>query len=491
MNTSPKLLRLKLPDLTDSAYINGTTMRVNVNAIYALLIASVLLIVVNAIITYDNIREKEYATDRIIHSYRIIQSSTQLLTLFMDMESGQRGYILTGDKHFLNTYKMADEMLRQEIDLLSVLLKGQIEETKQDHKIIFISQAKRKDMARTLDVLNQFGTDSATLHMDMGAMQQRMDSLRAQVRRIVRDEEVHLEEQTILLASNRKLDPLRFSAFGLIGITCLLAFGTIIRKEKASARLLKKLRDTNRQLENKVQERTRQLVAASQAKDHFLGIATHDLKAPINGVLGFIELMKREERMRNPQDIEYLAHMERSCRKMQALITDLLDINRIDQGLARINKEPVELEAFLDKLEAEYSMQAEKKGIILEVNKVQSTLYTDPDALSRVLENLLSNAIKFSPGQRTVYLVTTHASDIVEFEVKDQGPGIAPEELPRLFGKFQRLANRPTSKENSTGLGLSIVKELTALLGGSISVTSEVGIGTVFTVKIPATETQE
>lgn len=460
-------------------------MKMKINTIYGLLIASLVLTVVNAAITYDNIREKEESTDQIIKSYKIIQSSTQMLVLFMDMETGERGFIITGDSAFLDDYRQADKMLKTEMDTLSSLTSDKVVHDHRQRAILALSRAKRRELEHALRAADRARMNNPRLTLVTEAGNQKLDSLRTLVEGIVEQEEQVLQEHNLLLADNRKLDPLRFSAFGLIGVTCFLAFVTLQRNEQSNRRLLKKLRAANSKLEEKVQKRTRQLVAANQAKDHFLGIATHDLKAPINGVLGLVGIMKLEQRERNSPDLEYLTRMEESCKKMQRLITDLLDVNRIDQGLTHIRKESVDISRLVERVETEFSHQAQQKGIRLMVNKVALHLHTDADALSRILENLMSNAIKFSPWHRTIQLVATPVGDAVQFEVKDEGPGIAEDDLPKLFGKFQRLANKPTSKENSTGLGLAIVKELTTLLNGSITVKSTVGIGTVFTVIIP------
>ncbi|MBL0740600.1 sensor histidine kinase [Chryseolinea lacunae] len=458
-------------------------MKMKIKTIYGLLVASMVLTIVNAAITYDNIREKEESTDQIIKSYKIIQSSTQLLVLFMDMETGERGFAITGDSAFLDDYRQADVMLQTEIATLSGLTSHKVLHDRRQREILTLSRAKRDELDRA--VFNRANALGAHATLVAATGNQKLDSLRMLVKDIVAQEEQVLQEHNIVLADNRKLDPLRFSAFGLIGVTCFLAFVTLQRNEKSNRRLLKKLRMANLKLEEKVQKRTRQLVAANQAKDHFLGIATHDLKAPLQGVLGLVGLMKLEQRERNSPDLEYLTRMEESCRKMQRLITDLLDVNRIDQGMMHIQKESIDVSRLVERVEAEFFQHAQQKGITLIVNKIGANLHTDSDALSRILENLVSNAIKFSPWHRTVQLVTTPLGDAVQFEVKDEGPGIAEDDLPKLFGKFQRLANKPTSKENSTGLGLAIVKELTTLLNGSITVKSNVGIGTVFTVVIP------
>jgi signal transduction histidine kinase len=461
--------------------------RIKINTIFGLLITSIVFTILNGGVTYFNIREKGKSNEQIVHSYKTIQSSTQLLALLMDMETSQRGYIITSDSAFLDSYYDAKAMVQSETEILENLVHKNMSDS--DHielaALIAISD-KFQDLETTLYMFKTFGKDSANSRLATKSGKKLMDTLRLFVNTLVSHEKIQLAEQNLILAHNKKLDPLRFSGFVLVGITCFLAFVTIRRKDRRNALLLKKLKSTNEELEAKVKDRTKKLVEANRAKDHFLGIVTHDLKAPIHGVRGLVELMKMENRTirRNDMD-EYLAHIEDSCKKMLRLISDTLDINRIEQGLANVKKENVDLNKLLGKIEKEFSHQARKKNIQLTVDIIDDIIETDFDALSRILENLLSNAIKFSPAYKTVQLKVINIKDHIQFKIIDEGPGISTDEMPKLFEKFQRLANKPTSKESSTGLGLSIVKELTMLLDGNVVVESIVGTGTTFTVSIP------
>ncbi len=277
----------------------------------------------------------------------------------------------------------------------------------------------------------------------------------------------------------------RFSSFVLLSLTCTLALVSIIRRDKINARLLSTLKSTNRQLNDEVQLRTSQFTEAIEAKDHFLGVAAHDLKAPLTGIEGLVELIKMENKNLSPTQAEYLGHIQYSCKKMQRLIIDILDVNRIEQGKAKVNWQKVRIMHILGQIKLGFASQATKKNIDLQIEGIDAIMETDPDGLSRILENLVSNAIKFSPSMKKVSLSVSSENHQVKFKVSDEGPGIPQEEQPRLFKKFQRLSNRPTNSEISTGLGLSIVKELATQLGGEITFTSEVGKGSTFIVRLP------
>lgn len=404
------------------------------------------------------------------------------------METGQRGYIITGDSEFLEPYNNAKLITKLEIDTLNKLINDNEPQTNLlKGKIITAINNKSEDIENSIGIVNTYGQDSAARRVDTKIGKTHMDTLRILIQDLVQRERALLSEQNQKLEKNTRMeDIVRFFAFAIISLTSLVALIALLTKQRNINELIESLKKSNEELEQKVQDRTKQLVEANEAKNHFLGIASHDLKVPISGVLGLIELLNLENKNRPEREVEYLNYMQDSCKNMQRLISNLLDINRIERGATTIKKQEIDLRKFLSKLERDFSHQAKKKNIELIVIAIDGVIQTDPDALSRILENLLSNALKFSTRDRSVNLRTTIIDGKIKFEIIDEGPGITSDDIPKLFGKFQKLTNQPTGGEGSTGLGLSIVKELTILLGGEIAVTSNVGEGTVFSVIIPS-----
>lgn len=299
------------------------------------------------------------------------------------------------------------------------------------------------------------------------------------------NEDTVLHQRGLLPYEARSLKVIRFASFIVLGVTCSLALSTLVKRDKSRAQLLTMLKDANTNLEEQVAKRTVELAEAIKAKDHFLGVATHDLKAPLSGIQGLVQLIRIENSNLHEREAEYLGHIEYSCKKMQGLINDILEVNRIEQGKAKLKHERIDLANLMNGLKINFVPEASRKGVQLTIREVDGNFESDVNSLTRILENLLSNAIKFSPSGKNVMLSVNLQSDFVRFIVADEGPGIPLEEQPRLFEKFQRLSNRPTNSETSTGLGLSIVKELTTQLGGVITFTSEVGKGTTFMVTFP------
>ncbi|HRI78782.1 MAG TPA: HAMP domain-containing sensor histidine kinase, partial [Cyclobacteriaceae bacterium] len=308
-------------------------------------------------------------------------------------------------------------------------------------------------------------------------------------------------EQTLLNERNASLeqrylinDVIRFSSFALIGIISMAALVTINNKEKDNRRLLIELQQFNLQLEEKVKERTRELQAANAnlvqlnaEKNHFLGITTHDLKAPLAGINGLLEVMKLDKASLSSKHLEYIQLMEETCSNMQRLITDLLDLSRIEQGTTYINPQEVSIIKIFSQMEDRFRPWASKKNIALNFHYPQTAevIKVDKDILIRILDNLISNAIKFSPRNKEVNVSATTNGNHFHIDIQDEGPGILHDEKVKLFLRFQRLHARPTDGESSSGLGLSIVKDLVGLLQGTIEVNSEEGHGALFKITLP------
>lgn len=493
------------------------------NTVRILLIASALLTGVSAFITYYNDQKRTETTELVILTYKVIQASTALFSHIKDMETGQHGYIVTGDSAFLKPYFQAEQDIDPQLLELQALVRDNPRQLAVVNEHLYpILHQKRREMDRSLLLHKKEGRDSAALFIASGIGKAHMDSIRFWINDLIEHERGLLETRNQHLENIYFFnDAIRFGSFGLIGTASLIALLTLQKKQKENESLIAALEQLNDELEQKVKERTRQLqeeknhveqlnnnlsqnleevkslhevlqhanqslVRMNEEKNDFLGIATHDLKAPIAGISALVQLMKLEGKM-DPKKVDYLDHIAESCDRMQRLISDLLDLNRIEVGASSITVEPVIISSLLSRIHAQFQPIAAKKNIILKIeNHVdEDSLITDPDALLQVLDNLMSNAIKFSFPGKEVKIATRVAADKVQFEVTDHGQGLYKEELQKLYGKFNKLSARPTAGESSSGLGLSIVKELVYLLHGEITASSKIGEGTTFTVSLP------
>jgi signal transduction histidine kinase len=322
-----------------------------------------------------------------------------------------------------------------------------------------------------------------------------MDSIHFWTTNFIRYEQSVLKERSEDLEQQYFLnDVIRFSSFALIGIISILALITIANKENDNKRLLVELQQFNQQLEYKVKDRTRRLEEANNdlirlndEKNHFLGITTHDLKAPLAGISGLLELMRLEKVSLSERHLGYIKLMEETCQDMLRLISDLLDLSRIEQGTSNMTIREISISKVISQLEDHFRSWALRKNIklVFESPTSSKAIFSDPDILVRILDNLISNAIKFSPKGKQVTISIVKEETYVRFSVSDQGPGIKESERDKLFMRFQKLSARPTDGESSSGLGLSIVKDLVDLLKGTIKVESDPVNGTHFIVQLP------
>jgi signal transduction histidine kinase/CheY-like chemotaxis protein/HAMP domain-containing protein len=221
-------------------------------------------------------------------------------------------------------------------------------------------------------------------------------------------------------------------------------------------------------------------------KSEFLSNMSHELRTPLNSIMALSQLMiNRGAGKTTEREAEYLRVIERNGRHLLNLINDILDLSKIEAG--RIELFLSELDPRRTVLEVTETMRplCEKKGLALKVQigKVP-VMHSDGDKLRQILLNLLSNAIKFTEQGKVEVLVSA-AQDTVSFVVRDTGIGIAQAEQPHIFDEFRQVDGSSTRRHEGTGLGLAICRKLTRLLGGEITVQSEVGQGSNFTLTLP------
>jgi signal transduction histidine kinase len=234
-----------------------------------------------------------------------------------------------------------------------------------------------------------------------------------------------------------------------------------------------------------------ELSRLNMEKNEFLGIAAHDLKNPLNAVLLLAQEIQ-SGRLNSNEVQEFSSDIIQSGQRMYKLITNLLDIEVLEQGRLKLNIGAVDIAFLLDICTRQYKEKALAKQITLHVHHQINPAFAlvDEQACLQIADNLLSNAIKYSPPGLNIWLGTQCDEHYIHIFVRDEGPGISVDDQSRLFGKFQRLTARPTAGEDSNGLGLSIVKKLCEAMGGSVICKSSIGSGATFIASFPAAATQ-
>lgn len=269
----------------------------------------------------------------------------------------------------------------------------------------------------------------------------------------------------------------------------------------------------NQQLESIVDSRTRELKHANQhlyqsnaelkkvseKKSEFLGIVAHDLKNPLSGIIGLSDFIREDcERMNEQLGGSYshvsemISQINSSANQMVLTLNELMNSEVIESGKMRLDLVKLDFAELVTKVVAINKTQAMAKDIRLHVETEPGvTIFADALRMHEAVDNLISNAIKYSPPGSEVW-AEVESKICVEsgmrkavFSIKDQGPGLTENDKKKIFGRFQKLSARPTAGESSTGLGLSIVKNLVRMHDGDVFVESEQGKGATFFIELP------
>ncbi len=259
-------------------------------------------------------------------------------------------------------------------------------------------------------------------------------------------------------------------------------------------RNLTSMQDRNRKLitdlDRKVDELARvnmALYEGNRLKSDFLATMSHELRTPLNSIIGFSEVLLGADNLSDKQH-RYAGNIMTGGQQLLALINDILELAKLEAGKMRVHPAAVDVAALCETAAGMFRPQAEKKNLDLKVaiDQPPTNVRQDAGKLHQILANLISNAVKFTPeGGRVVVRAGADGDDLV-VTVQDTGVGIAPEEQELVFEKFRQAANPMTREQGGTGLGLSIVRELAKLLGGDITLHSELGRGSTFTVRVAA-----
>jgi signal transduction histidine kinase len=259
-------------------------------------------------------------------------------------------------------------------------------------------------------------------------------------------------------------------------------------------RNLTNIQDRNKKLiadlDRKVDELARvnmALYESNRLKGDFLATMSHELRTPLNSIIGFSEVLLAADNLSEKQH-RYAGNIMTGGKQLLALINDVLELAKLEAGKMRLHPATLSVPTICEHAASLFREQAEKKNIDLKVlvDPAVPMVRQDAGKLHQILTNLLSNAVKFTPEGGRVSLRAAIDGDDLVFTVTDSGVGIAPEEQELVFEKFRQAGNPLTREQGGTGLGLSIVRELAKLLGGDVSLHSELGRGSTFTVRVSA-----
>jgi signal transduction histidine kinase len=245
----------------------------------------------------------------------------------------------------------------------------------------------------------------------------------------------------------------------------------------------------NVRLFDEIQEKSRQLAEASQHKSQFLANMSHELRTPLNAIIGVTEML-REDAESLKQDVEPLDRVLGAGRHLLALMNDILDLSKIEAGRMELHLETFRLVPLIEDVAKTIEPMATKNGnrLLIDCPADLGTIHADQTRFRQSLLNLASNANKFTEkGTITIaaHQAQENGSDWVTFAVADTGIGMTPEQMGKLFQEFSQASSATASKYGGTGLGLAISRRFCQMMGGDITVESEPGRGSTFTIRLP------
>jgi two-component system, cell cycle sensor histidine kinase DivJ len=228
---------------------------------------------------------------------------------------------------------------------------------------------------------------------------------------------------------------------------------------------------------------------ANRAKSRFLANMSHELRTPLNAIIGFSEVMTHEMfgPVGSPRYLEYARLINESGGHLLDLINGILDMSKIEAGKFDLTEELFDLDEVMTQAVRFVKLQSDRKGVVLKANVAPETvsIFADKRAVKQILVNLVSNGVKFTPRGGEVRVVAARAAEGVVLAVSDTGVGIGPNDLKRLGRPFEQVEGEHVRSQEGTGLGLALVKALTALHGGEVTIGSTLGEGTTVAVVLP------
>ncbi|MBW9061043.1 histidine kinase [bacterium M00.F.Ca.ET.194.01.1.1] len=439
---------------------------------------------------------------------RVRAAILDVLTTMQDVETGQRGYLLTNNREYLGPYEEALQGLPERQARLLDLLKG---EERYKQPLAGLKQAidaKLSETRETIDLQRAGRITEATEVVRNNDGKRFMNEIRSVLSDLQSDTDDRL--RVIVADQLGAANTLRWVTIGgavailiVVGGSILLVF-TYIR---ALNRSREDVDELNRHLEERVEERTRDLRRANQEIQRFAYIVTHDLRAPLVNIMGFLSEFDtslkpvtnyvladgktltqdviREARLAVEEDIpEAIGFIRSSTRKMDQLINAILKISR--DGQRKLQPEKVDIETLLSSLSETVRHQITANGGEIHVDTPKLTVVTDRISLDQILGNLLDNAVKYQMPGRPLRLTARAypaGRGAIAIEIGDNGRGIGEQDLERVFELFRRAGEQDQPGE---GIGLAHVRSLIRNLGGDIRVESRLGEGSTFILLLPS-----
>ena len=439
-----------------------------------------------------NSRRMNDYRDRLDHSLETRAAVRRLFSALQDAETGEHGFILTGDPEFLEPYRAAVQSIPDLVERVATLTNG----TPRQLKAVQLQERSRELLsllAETIERYQDVGPAVAVGSVKDKRAKRQMDEIRRLVRDLVAAENREIEEYSAVVRQRTAwFETITFGFVSAIGILTVVASGAttwyVVRRYRS---------------EEALTEASGRAEAASRAKTEFLASMSHEIRTPLNGILGYTDLLLDAEL--RPEQRRLAERIYFAGSALLTIVNDILDFSKIEAGQIILHREPFLLKGLVDNTVSIVADLAERKGLAMEAEldpNLPPALVGDEGRLRQILLNLLNNAVKFtSEGRVSLSVRRARSGDVpcdmsdqcefLRFAVSDTGIGIPEDQRKNLFHRFYQVNQSSTREFGGTGLGLAISKRLVQLMGGEIGLNSAEGKGSTFWFTVPLPRAEE
>jgi signal transduction histidine kinase/CheY-like chemotaxis protein len=439
-----------------------------------------------SILSYQLIQTQWNSNRWVIHSYRVIEAANQVLFGLIEAERQEQSFLNSGTQEYLLAYQAGVSDVRLGLSKMKQLT---VDNPLQQNRIAKL-QPEIETTIHSLATIAK-GYQSSRKEQSISTIlsveeQASINNIKTQLLDFKYEERMILEKRNdIALQDGMRTNLLMIVTACLSAIFLILSYLLLTIQEQNYIRDQMRI---NRELErqNKLAQE------ATRLKSEFLANMSHELRTPLNAVIGFSELMQDGEggpvtKLQH----EFLTDILSSAKHLLRLINDVLDLSKVEAGRMDFHPEVINLRNLVEEVEEILQPMITQKKINFAslVDADLSIAYLDPGRLKQVIYNYLTNALKFTPELGSVQIhIKPDSSTTLRIEVEDNGIGIKPADMKRLFVEFEQLDASATKKYPGTGLGLALTKRIVEAQGGEVGVTSILGKGSIFFATLPLTQ---
>lgn len=445
--------------------------------VFWLFLLGIIVIVFLQVVSGNNINRLIEGNRRLLNEMRLQNNIRKLQADVLTLESDIRGAVITRNPQHLRNVESKISDIEQEVRQLQKEIGASASNSLRTLEVLVGEKIR---FSRQLLAAFNNGTEEAHQLINTNKGKEIRDSIMMVATRI---DSVRQSELTNIFGSiERSGKRAQFwgFVFSVVALLALIgAFLYIINKGRQQTRMIESL--------NKSEKRNKE---AGLMKEQFMANMSHEIRTPMNSILGFTSLLRRTHL--NQEQQEYVQNIHSAGENLLALVNDILDLSKIEAGMMQLEETRFSLRSLMSSVGAMFNEKLREKHLVFELNvdkDIPDILSGDAVRLTQILVNLLSNAVKFTEEGQVLMqaeLLEHQDSEVrIRLLVADTGIGIAPEKQRKIFDRFQQAEAETTRRFGGTGLGLAIVKQLVELQKGQISLKSEPGQGSEFTVELP------